>query len=687
MQDSKNVKPHNNIDIMLREILTTYYNHSILSIEGPVGCGKTRSMISFLLGNSTADFLGQHILLIQPTAMAISRAEQMKKKIMRGEHHRNVSILNARLAFHTLLDTYQSNTEEPIDTVVVDEAQFHSLDYEALLRLLSFLHREWALTPRIYFLSSNLDRSKMQMLFPSIYFAPNICCLPRFPVQIQYREWFSKTPFTQASLLMREYITSMLVEEYPLKHPRIIVFLASHHHCEQYKSYLEDIYGIKDCILYHGGQKRHVLPWDSSQRFILLTTNIMESALPLPDVSLIVDLGVYYHKMPNGVVSLQWCDQTMLDQRAGKTGRTGPGTVVRAFHRSLLKHLCYRTEMEYSWEWVIIDLMTRGLDPSVVLGSALINPSLNRLQMHGLLKSARILHFAKQSDLEPECAVMMYRFMKSGKKVLENEKAGRLLILLTILLLHLVRTQNKSFFCSYPPPSKRGIVFERDEVCILLSFFLSLYCSSSSCTDRLLEIYPLDKKTFDMWKQRCYAFFQQFPETKTHVLELSQVPNTFMTRVSPNKNKNVQLYDLGPHRESLSRFFFHQTTLEITRSHATRKVMDRECFDSRMFSKVYTVLPNRPFLVLHWKHLEQLPTPVVSLFLFPHHWKFSVHVHLMEALREHVLYQADKEITRYKKKPFLDDIRDIVAHHPYNHGMMQTMEEWKQQIIIWNASR
>jgi hypothetical protein len=59
----------------------------------------------------------------------------------------------------------------------------------------------------------------------------------------------------------------------------------------------------------------------------------------------------------------------------------------------------------------------------------------------------------------------------------------------------------------------------------------------------------------------------------------------------------------------------------------------------------------------------------------------------MEALREHALYQADKEITRYKKKPFLDDIRDIVAHHPYNHGMMQTIDEWKQQIMIWNASR
>jgi hypothetical protein len=500
------------------------------------------------------------------------------------------------------------------------------------------------------------------------------------------KSWFSNTPIVQMGVPMKEYVASFLSNTYPIKSSRIIVFLSSHNQCEQYKTYLENIYGIMDCILYHG-KNRPILPvlLNPMTRFILLTTNILESAITIPDISMVIDLGVYYQKLPTtGELSLRWCDKIMLEQRAGRTGRTCPGIVIRAFHQSLLTVLRDRNEVEYSWENVILDLMTRGIDPGKVFGTKMIASSINRLSVHGLLKP-RLIHFAVQSELEPECAMMMHRFLflikkkkkKNKKKDNDHDAPGHLLIVLTILLLHLVRTQNLVFFkFSF----KREAVYEKDEVCILLSFFLSLYAPLLSTSHKhLLRVYPLQMKAFDAWKKRLDAFLVQFPEATS----FSEASQAFHCRLNPARN--VYLYDLGAeHRETLSRFFFHHTPLEIVQSHGTKQSMDRDVFDTRMFSRFYSVKSNRLFLVLHRKHLEQLPTPLVSLFLFPYHWRFVLHLHLPEGLFVHSIYQFERRSTIAKKEECLCDIRDIVAHYPNNHGMLDTISEWDHCISSWN---
>jgi hypothetical protein len=579
------------------------------------------------------------------------------------------------------LDTYCQRQDEEkghtYDTVVIDEAHFQSLDYEALLHLLSFLFYNSTLSFRIYLLSINTDRDKFIRLFPTIHFI----CLPfvsRFPVLYKYNKSFSNTPILQIGIQMKEYVTSFLSKTYLRRSSRIIVFLSSHNQCEQYKTYLENIYGIMDCILYHG-KNRPILPvlLNPMSCFILLTTNIMESAVTIPDISLVIDLGVYYQKLPTtGELSLRWCDKTMLEQRAGRTGRTCPGTVIRAFHQSLLKVLRHRNQVEYSWENVILDCMNRGIDAEKVFGTRMIASSMERLKVHGLLNH-RLVHFAVRSELEPECAAMMHRFLNRNDDNNRNS-SGHLLIVLTILLMHLVRTQNLVFFkFSF----KREPVYEKDEVCILLSFFLSLYAAPllSNTPQRILSVYSLNKKAFDAWKKKLDAFLVQFPDATS----FPKTTQAFHYRLNPAKN--VYLYDLGAmHRETLSRFFFHHTSLDIIQSYGTRQSMDRNVFDTRMFSRFYSVKSNRPFLVLHWKHLEQLPTPIVSLFLFPYHWRFILHLHLAQGLSAYSIYQLDKHRTQVKKEKCLCDIRDIVAYYPNNHGMMETISKWNESLSAWN---
>lgn len=655
---------------MLATLLEKHYDHRILSIEGPTGCGKTRAIVSLLSSDvEHRSPLGERILVVQPTAYAVSRVQQMMTRM--GGYGRIVSVINARVAWRRLLDG------DTVDTIIIDEAHFHSLDYEALLRLLSFLTASSSL--RVYLFSATVNRSRFLRLFPTIHFTTSDFH-SQYSLSIEYREWlFNKCPVNQLDLRMRDHITILLSKSYPLLYRRIIVFLASHQQCEHYKSYAENVYKIEHCLLYHGP----ILPMllNPSNSFILFTTNIVESAITIPDVSLIIDLGVYYQKMANGIVSLHWCDKTMLDQRAGRTGRTCSGLVVRAFPRSLLKDLSDRVDMEHCWDPIIIDLIARDMNPYQVLGIDTIASSMNRLINYGLIGNSSIITFARRSKLDPECAIMMHRLLH--KKFHWLNPPGGLLILLTIVLLDLMRTQNMIFFDFRV---KRGVVFETDEVCILLSFFLSLYApNSSSSVDRLSKIYPLQLKGFNLWKQRYSCFLQEFPETSVFT-DLSNVKNIFHCRF--RQDKKVVLYDLGSYREILSQFFFHQTSLEITQSHGGPMVMTRDTLDTRMFSRFNpSLLYNRPFLVLHWKRMNQLGSPLVSLFLYPHHHRFTMTCHLPESLCAYKNLQAIKCLIQKKKNKFLYEIQELVAYYPYNHGMMATISEWKKEISAYNHEK
>lgn len=72
----------------------------------------------------------------------------------------------------------------------------------------------------------------------------------------------------------------------------------------------------------------------SSRRRVILATNIAETSLTVPDVSIVIDTGLHKVARYNGErgvdsLSLERITMDSADQRAGRAGRLGPGTVVR----------------------------------------------------------------------------------------------------------------------------------------------------------------------------------------------------------------------------------------------------------------------------------------------------------------------------------------------------------------------
>ena len=69
-------------------------------------------------------------------------------------------------------------------------------------------------------------------------------------------------------------------------------------------------------------------------RKLILSTNIAESSVTLPGVDIVIDYGICKEMHWDSATELQsldeeWCSHDSLKQRAGRTGRVGPGTVYR----------------------------------------------------------------------------------------------------------------------------------------------------------------------------------------------------------------------------------------------------------------------------------------------------------------------------------------------------------------------
>jgi HrpA-like RNA helicase len=88
-------------------------------------------------------------------------------------------------------------------------------------------------------------------------------------------------------------------------------------------------------------QEENMAPPPPDQCKVILSTNIAESSVTIPDVHLVLDAGlfrgIFYDdklKMPG--LRAGWCSQASVRQRAGRTGRVAPGRVVcmytRRFH-------------------------------------------------------------------------------------------------------------------------------------------------------------------------------------------------------------------------------------------------------------------------------------------------------------------------------------------------------------------
>ena len=91
-------------------------------------------------------------------------------------------------------------------------------------------------------------------------------------------------------------------------------------------------------------EQRKIFQTKEGYRKVVLSTNIAESSITVPDVRFVIDFGLFkesYFDPDTNLESLrlEWCSKANLNQRKGRAGRVRSGYVYRLFHQDFFEQL------------------------------------------------------------------------------------------------------------------------------------------------------------------------------------------------------------------------------------------------------------------------------------------------------------------------------------------------------------
>ena len=90
---------------------------------------------------------------------------------------------------------------------------------------------------------------------------------------------------------------------------------------------------------------------ENKSRICVISTNIAETSVTIPNVKYVVDCGKvklksYDSLMGSSKYAVDWISQASADQRAGRAGRMSEGYVYRLYTQALYGHMAKFTQPE-----------------------------------------------------------------------------------------------------------------------------------------------------------------------------------------------------------------------------------------------------------------------------------------------------------------------------------------------------
>ena len=324
------------------EILKALRVHPVVIVSGDTGSGKTTQLPKMAL-EAGRGVRGRRIAVTQPRRLAaVTMATRVASELgetvggLVGYQHRFARQVSreTRVKFLTdgvlLAETRGDPLLKAYDTIIVDEAHERSLNIDFLLGILKrILEKRRDL--KVIVSSATLDVESFSSFFDS---APVISVPGRlYPIEIKYRP----CPDGEERDLPREVTEA--VRELP-RTGDILVFLPGERDIRETAEYLTSAWGASDEIipllasLPASEQQRAFRT--SSQRRIILATNVAETSVTIPGIRYVIDSGLarlarYQPRTQVERLQIEPISQASARQRSGRCGRLGPGVAVRLY--------------------------------------------------------------------------------------------------------------------------------------------------------------------------------------------------------------------------------------------------------------------------------------------------------------------------------------------------------------------
>jgi ATP-dependent helicase HrpA len=330
------------------EIIRAISQHPVVIVSGETGSGKTTQLPKFCLaaGRGVVGIIG-HTQPRRIAAMTVARriAHELGQELGRAVGYKirfkDRTSKDAYLKIMTdgilLAETQSDRYLRAYDTIIVDEAHERSLNIDFILGILqTLLSRRDDL--KLIITSATIDTEKFSKAFGD---APVIEVSGRmYPVDVRYQP--SEFPAGENGELTHVERAADTVKKLLKESARgdILVFMPTE----------QDIRDTCELIEASGPRNSRILPLyarltaaeqarvfgRSSQRKIIVATNVAETSLTIPGIRCVVDSGLarisrYSPRSRTTSLPVMPISRSSADQRKGRCGRLQNGICVRLF--------------------------------------------------------------------------------------------------------------------------------------------------------------------------------------------------------------------------------------------------------------------------------------------------------------------------------------------------------------------
>ncbi|MBN2403372.1 MAG: ATP-dependent RNA helicase HrpA [Spirochaetes bacterium] len=332
------------------EIIEAVKNNNIVIVSGETGSGKTTQLPKFCLaaGRGINGIIG----CTQPRRIAaISIANRIAEelgedvgasvgyRIRFDEKAGENSFIKIMTDGILLAETGSDPFLNAYDTIIVDEAHERSINIDFILGILKKLLAKRR-DLKLIITSATIDTDKFSKAFNN---APVIEVSGKmYPVEVRYRgtsaegEDNNPTDYTECAA---DTAISLLKENLQ---GDILIFMPTEQDiretCELLKKKNKNNYEVFPLYsrLPSAQQKQIFTP--ISKRKIIVSTNIAETSLTIPNISCVIDTGlarISEYSPSSGIVSMpvKAISRSSADQRMGRCGRVREGICIRLYER------------------------------------------------------------------------------------------------------------------------------------------------------------------------------------------------------------------------------------------------------------------------------------------------------------------------------------------------------------------
>ena len=310
-------------------------------VQAPPGTGKTT-----LVPPALANITGGKVVVTAPRRVAVRAAARRLAQLdgsevgdrvgftVRGEHH-----AGSRVQFVTpgvLLRRLLADPElRGVDAVALDEVHERQLDTDLLVGMLTELHQlrdDLVLTA----MSATIDADT----FAGLIGGPVVSTeAVTHPLDVRYVPGGTRLGARGVEWAFLDHVARVSVDAVVELGHSALVFVPGAREVDRIVATVSDLAPRVPVLPLHGqlssaAQDAALTPSDRPR--IVVATSIAESSLTVPGVRIVVDSGlarVPRRDASRGMTGLvtTTCAASSADQRAGRAGREGPGTVLRCY--------------------------------------------------------------------------------------------------------------------------------------------------------------------------------------------------------------------------------------------------------------------------------------------------------------------------------------------------------------------